>query len=115
MSKRLLHIEGVIVLIISLYFYAQVGFSWWVFFFFLLIPDLSMLGYLVNSKAGSITYNIFHSYILPGLFVMGGMILDYNMMFASGLVWVAHIGMDRSIGFGLKYSSNTKVTHLQKV
>ncbi|MDO6657347.1 DUF4260 domain-containing protein [Anaerobacillus sp. 1_MG-2023] len=115
MNKRLLNSEGVIVFIISLYFYAQIGLSWWVFFFLLLIPDLSMLGYLVNNTAGSIIYNTVHSYILPGLIVMISMILDYNILFALGLVWVAHIGMDRSIGFGLKYSSTTKITHLQKV
>lgn len=99
----------------SLYFYAQVGVSWWIFFLFLLIPDLSMLGYIVDNKIGSIIYNIFHSYILPLLLIIISVIIGQDAMLAIGIIWVAHIGMDRTIGYGLKYPSHFKDTHLQKV
>jgi hypothetical protein len=115
LSKQLLHIEGLVVFITSLYFYDQVGVSWWVFFLFLLVPDLSMLGYIVNNKIGSKIYNIFHTYILPLLFIILSMILEQNLMLALSITWIAHIGMDRTIGYGLKYPSNFKDTHLQKV
>ncbi|WP_223702909.1 DUF4260 domain-containing protein [Sutcliffiella deserti] len=115
MNKQLLHIEGLVVFIASLYFYNQVGVSWWVFFLFLFVPDLSMLGYVVNNKVGSSIYNIFHSYILPILLIIFSMIIEYNLLLALSITWVAHIGMDRTLGYGLKYQTNFKDTHLQKV
>ncbi|WP_054712840.1 DUF4260 domain-containing protein [Bacillus sp. JCM 19041] len=115
MSKSLLHIEGLIVFVTSVYFYAQVDVSWWLFFLLLLLPDLSMLGYIVNNRIGSYSYNVFHTYILPLLLIIFSVILEQNTMLALGLIWMAHIGMDRTFGYGLKYPSNFKDTHMQKI
>lgn len=115
MSKLFIHIEGLVVFITSLYFYAQVGISWWILFLLLLVPDLSMLGYIVNNKIGSYIYNVFHTYILPLLLIILSVILDQNIMLALSLIWMAHIGMDRTLGYGLKYPNDFKDTHLQKI
>lgn len=115
LSKKLLHIEGLAVFVISIYFYAQVGESWWLFFVLLLLPDLSMLGYLVNTKIGSYIYNVFHTYLLPLLLIVGGEVLDNKTLLSIGIIWVAHIGMDRTVGYGIKYPEGFKETHLQKV
>ncbi|MBN8208135.1 DUF4260 domain-containing protein [Bacillus sp. NTK071] len=114
MSKSILHIEGLIVLLVSVYFYAHLDASWWLFFLCLLVPDISMLGYIFNNATGSIIYNIGHTYIIPLLLVILSLILKQDLMMILSLIWIAHIGMDRTIGYGLKYPNNFKDTHLQK-
>lgn len=99
----------------SLYFYAHVEGSWWLFIILLLLPDLSMLGYMVNHKIGSYIYNIFHTYTLPLLLIMVSGLLELQTILALGLIWTAHIGMDRTLGYGLKYPTHFKDTHMQKV
>ncbi|KGX87105.1 DUF4260 domain-containing protein [Pontibacillus marinus] len=115
MVKRLLHSEGLVVFILSIYFYSQIGESWWMFFLLLLAPDLSMLGYLINNKLGSVTYNVFHSYSVPLLCLLVSVILESPLFIGIGIIWVAHIGMDRTVGYGLKYPTQFKDTHLQKI
>ncbi|ARI77919.1 DUF4260 domain-containing protein [Halobacillus mangrovi] len=115
MSKILLHIEGLIVLLVSVYFYAQINGSWGQFFLCLLVPDISMLGYLINNATGSIIYNMGHTYIIPLLLIMLSLIIKQELMLEVSLIWIAHIGMDRTFGYGLKYPNNFKNTHLQKV
>jgi len=88
------------------------GFSWWVFFAWLLAPDISMIGYLVNTKIGAWLYNIVHH---QGLAVTVGLIGvamgDSNLEFA-GLLLFGHSAMDRIFGYGLKYEDDFKNTHL---
>ena len=115
MTKSFLHIEGLLVLIISVYFYAQIDGSWWLFFLCLLVPDLSMLGYVINNSTGSTIYNFGHTYFIPIIITIFSVILQQELTLALSLIWVSHIGMDRTIGYGLKYPSNFKDTHLQKV
>jgi Domain of unknown function (DUF4260) len=94
MSKSLLHIEGLIVL---------------------LVPDISMLGYLINNLTDSSIYNFGHTYVIPLILIILSVILHRDLMLALSIIWVAHIGMDRTIVYGLKYPSNVKDTHIQKV
>ncbi|MBF0706791.1 DUF4260 domain-containing protein (plasmid) [Alkalihalobacillus hwajinpoensis] len=115
MSKSLLHIEVLIVLLVSVYFYASIDASWWLVFLCLLVPDLSMLGYVINNSIGSTIYNFGHKYVIPLILIILSVILHQDLMLALCIIWVAHIGMDRTIGYGLKYPSNFKDTHLQKV
>ncbi|OEH94094.1 DUF4260 domain-containing protein [Bacillus solimangrovi] len=114
MTKFLLHIEGLFVLLISVYFYGQIDGSWWIFFLCLLIPDISMLGYMINNAIGSTIYNIVHSYVIPLTLIIFSVNLQQDLMLTLSLIWIAHIGMDRTVGYGLKYPSNPKNTHLQK-
>ncbi len=74
-----------------------------------------MLGYVINNSTGSIIYNFGHTYIIPLILIVLSVILHQDLMLALSIIWVAHIGMDRTIGYGLKYPSNFKDTHLQKV
>ncbi|TFB19550.1 DUF4260 family protein [Filobacillus milosensis] len=115
MNKVLLHLEGLAVLALSVYFYNHLDFSWLLFFVLLLTPDLSMFGYAVNNQVGAIIYNLFHTYILAIGFVLIGLILSNSLVLAIGLIWVAHIGMDRTVGYGLKYTTEFKDTHLNRV
>ncbi|ARK32345.1 DUF4260 domain-containing protein [Halalkalibacter krulwichiae] len=115
MNKILLHVEGAAVLILSLYLYSSFQFSWLLFFVLLLAPDISMIGYLINQKVGAILYNIVHTYSLAIFIIMSGVLISSSMLVAFGLILSAHIGMDRMLGYGLKYPSSFKDTHLGRV
>ncbi|CAI8998222.1 MULTISPECIES: DUF4260 domain-containing protein [Bacillus] len=103
MEKKIIHMEGLIVLIATIYIYALNEFSWFIFFLLLLVPDVSMLAYLINNRIGAQIYNLFHTYIVSILLIL------------IGLIWTAHIGMDRLFGYGLKYQTDFKDTHIQKL
>lgn len=85
------------------------------FVLLLLVPDLSMLGYLVNPRLGALTYNTVHTYVVPGVVLALGLLTNTPVMSQIAFIWFAHISMDRTIGFGLKYPNSFKETHLQRV
>ncbi|CDQ19365.1 DUF4260 domain-containing protein [Halobacillus karajensis] len=115
MPKLFLHLEGTVIFIASLYFYQQNNFSWLAFIFLLFVFDSSMIGYVINERVGAIVYNIFHSYILPVTLILISSFITLDWLLMVSLIWTAHIGMDRMIGYGLKYRSGFKDTHFQKV
>ncbi|MFC4558988.1 DUF4260 domain-containing protein [Virgibacillus kekensis] len=115
MNRFILHVEGLAVLILSVFFYFSLDFSWVLFVVLLFIPDISMIGYMYNTSVGAIFYNIFHSYILPIAVVGIGTLFSVPVLLAVGLIWISHIGMDRMIGYGLKYPTDFKDTHMQRI
>jgi len=111
----MLRVEGATMLVGSVLLYWTGGGSWWLFALLLLAPDLSMLGYLAGSRVGAVAYNVFHSYPLPAALGIFGMLTGAPLAVSVALVWFAHIGMDRLLGYGLKYPTDFKDTHLQRV
>ncbi len=111
----LLRVEGVALLVLSVLLYRETGGGWLMFGVLLLAPDLSMLGYLAGPRVGAAVYNAFHTYALPAAVGALGMILASPLAVAVALIWFAHIGMDRTVGYGLKYPSSFKDTHLERV
>jgi hypothetical protein len=111
----LLRAEGVALLLLSVLLYRETGGGWLMFGGLLLAPDLSMLGYLAGPKLGAAIYNTFHTYAVPAVVGALGMILASPLAMAVALIWFAHIGMDRTVGYGLKYPSSFKDTHLERV
>lgn len=110
--KTTIKLEGLLVLIASSIAYNELGYSWKMFFILFLLPDVSLAGYFLGSRVGAIAYNIFHSYISPialGILAYAMECHDLNYII---LIWIAHIGFDRSLGFGLKYASGFRYTHL---
>jgi hypothetical protein len=107
--------EGAAILVGSVLLYWANGGSWWLFALLLLAPDVSMLGYLAGPKVGAAAYNAFHSYPLPAALGIFGLLAGAPLALAVALVWFAHIGMDRLMGYGLKYATDFKDTHLQRV
>ena len=91
------------------------GGSWWLFLLLLLVPDASMLGYLGGPRFGAVAYNAFHSYPLPAVLAAFGLLGGFPLALVVALVWFAHIGMDRTIGYGLKYPTAFEDTHLGRV
>jgi hypothetical protein len=74
-----------------------------------------MLGYLVNKSLGATIYNIGHTYITSAVILAFGLMFQNNLFILGAIILIAHISMDRTIGYGLKYKTNFKDTHLQKV
>jgi hypothetical protein len=111
----LLRVEGVALLALSVLLYWVNGGSWLLFGVLLLAPDLSMLGYLAGPKVGAAIYNAFHAYAIPAVVGAVGMIFASPLAIAVVLIWFAHIGVDRTVGYGLKYPTSFKDTHLQRV
>lgn len=113
--SALLRVEGATVLAGSALLYWLNGGSWWLFALLLLAPDASMLGYLGGPRIGAVIYNAFHSYPLPALLAAFGLLGGSPLAVSLALVWFAHIGMDRMVGYGLKYPTDFKDTHLGRV
>ncbi len=110
--KIVLRIEGLSIVLACLCAYSKFGAGWGVFALFFLAPDLSMLGYLAGSKVGALLYNIAHSYIGAALLLGIGIVLSSHLAITTGIIWIAHIGLDRALGYGLKYSTDFRSTHL---
>ncbi|MEK4537931.1 MULTISPECIES: DUF4260 domain-containing protein [Peribacillus] len=115
MVKKLIHSEGLMVLIAIIYIYSINEFSWWIFLLLLLTPDISMLAYLINNQIGAKVYNLFHTYTISILIILLAVSLNQDTILMVGLIWTAHIGMDRFLGYGLKYTTAFKATHIQEV
>ncbi|HWX65359.1 MAG TPA: DUF4260 domain-containing protein [Rhodanobacter sp.] len=110
--KFLLRAEGACVLLVSLLAYSKFGTGWGTFALFFLAPDLSFFGYLAGPRVGAASYNAAHSYIGALLILATGVLLIFPVATSVGLIWCAHIGFDRMLGYGLKYSSGFGFTHL---
>jgi hypothetical protein len=109
-----LHLEGFAVLVVALLLYARQPAGWGTFFATILAPDLCLLGYLVNEKVGARCYNVVHTYAAPMLLLTALLIAGRLELSWIALVWVAHIGVDRLFGYGLKYADGPARTHIQR-
>jgi hypothetical protein len=113
--KYLLRIEEAALLAASVALYGHMHFSWLLFGVLFLAPDLFMLGYLANARLGAALYNLGHVVFVPlGVFALGYGLGRRGLM-AVGIIWFSHIAFDRLLGYGLKYPSGFKDTHLQRV
>ena len=113
--RLVLRLEGLCVLIASSVAYSKLGLSWGTFALFFLTPDVSFLGYLAGPKIGAISYNLAHSYIGAIVCLMAGFFLPAPIILCAGIIWCAHIGFDRALGYGLKYSVGFSFTHLGRI
>ena len=84
----------------------------WGWFWFVLVPDLAMLGYVINKRIGAISYNLAHNYALPALLIIIGFQQSSDILIGSGLIWLSHVGFDRALGYGLKLDKGFEYTHL---
>jgi hypothetical protein len=105
-------LEGLGLFIGGFYLWITLGSSWWMFLVLLLLPDISMLGYLVNPRVGAALYNLVHSYFLWLLLLALGYLLHQPVLVLVSVLCLSHNGLDRMLGYGLKYPSSFKHTHL---
>ena len=113
--RHVLQLEGLAVLTTAIAFYANAGFSWWLFALLFLAPDLSMLAYLLGPRPGAIVYNLAHTYALALALAAIGFFAALPVALAGGMIWMAHIGIDRTLGYGLKYQTAFGDTHLGRI
>jgi hypothetical protein len=99
------------VAIIALY-YQPLTFAWWQWVLLFLSPDLGMVGYLVNSRVGALTYNIAHHKAIAAMFIIVGFVYSGPVFLLAGLLLYAHSAFDRMIGYGLKYPDSFQHTHI---
>ena len=111
----LLRVEGIAVAVAAVALYAHGDHSWLLFALLILAPDLSMLGYLAGTRVGALVYDIVHTSAWPVALGAVGVLADSDSAVAVALIWLAHIGVDRALGYGLKYPTGFKDTHLQRV
>ncbi len=89
---------------------------WWVCIVVFFAPDLGFLGYRAGPKIGAMIYNLLHLYAMGLLLAaMGMFILGNGLLAIIGLLWLAHVGFDRMLGYGLKEPSGFNDTHLGRI
>jgi hypothetical protein len=113
--KTLIKLEEAAQFALSIILFSQLPFAWWTFPVLLLLPDLSMLGYLISAKAGGFTYNLVHHKALAIILGVAGLFLQHNELILAGTLLFGHSSMDRMMGYGLKYDQGFSYTHLGEV
>ena len=110
--RATLRLEGAAAAASAAVIYHQGAFSWIWFAVFFLAPDLSMLGYLKGPRFGALAYNAAHTYAVALPLALVGLFARQPGLLAAGLIWTAHIGLDRALGYGLKLPTGFRDTHL---
>ena len=110
--QTLLRLEGLLEFAAAVALYAYLGGNGWIFALLLLTPDIAMLGYLRNPRVGAFFYNLAHLSALPLALAVIAFLIGANTTVLLALIWIAHIGMDRAVGYGLKSPDSFKSTHL---
>jgi lysylphosphatidylglycerol synthetase-like protein (DUF2156 family) len=105
-------LEGLTLLVGTAVAFSTTHQSWWLALSVLLLPDVFAVGYTFGKRLGAHMYNVAHATPLPALLVGLGWWQDKSILLAVGIVWLGHVGMDRMLTFGLKYSDDFQHTHL---
>jgi hypothetical protein len=108
-------LEWAAVLAAAIAGYLFLGGSWKLFILLILAPDLAMLGYLAGPVVGAFVYNAFHILVWPVILLLAGLYAGEAILMQVAAVWIAHIAMDRALGYGLKLPSGFTDTHLGKI
>jgi hypothetical protein len=113
--RILLRLEGLTLFAGITLVYWLWGGPWWLYFVLFLAPDLSFLGYLAGPRMGAAVYNAAHSYIVPLALLTAGFGFAPPLLLSIAMLWLAHIGFDRALGYGLKYAAGFGFTHLGRI
>jgi hypothetical protein len=113
--RTLLRLEGLTLFAGMTLLYAVWGGSWWIYVILFLAPDLSFVAYLADARTGAIIYNAAHSYMAPMTLMVTGLAMASPLVLSIAMIWLAHIGFDRALGYGLKYSAGFGFTHLGRI
>jgi hypothetical protein len=108
----LLRLDGLAVGIGAIAAFALSGGNWWLFAALILAPDLAFLALPLGPRRAATIYDVAHSYTWPIILVGAGLLGPVSWLVSIGLIWAAHIGIDRALGYGLKYPESIETTHL---
>ena len=113
--RTVLRLEGLALFIgMTLLYYMWDG-SWWVYALLFFVPDLSFAAYLAGPRTGALVYNAAHSYLAPVAIMTAGFATAAPLVLSLAMIWLAHIGFDRALGYGLKYGVGFSFTHLGRI
>jgi hypothetical protein len=115
LPRLLLRLEGAALFALALFLYPKVDDSWIMFLSLVLAPDLSMAGYLAGPRVGALVYNAAHVTLGPIALAIAGFLYPAVLLIALALIWLAQIGIDRALGYGLKYDAGFRFTHLGRI
>lgn len=113
--KTILKLEELGQLLLGIYLFSLLPYSWWWFLALILVPDVGMLGYLLNERIGAWMYNFFHHKGIAVAIYLLGSYLSVPLLQLLGVIWFSHSAMDRLFGYGLKYEKGFKFTHLGEI
>ena len=111
----LLRVEGLVLFGAALTLYVREDYSILLLVVLFLAPDLAFVGLAGGSRVGAITYDAAHTYVGPTLLASTALVVEWSAGVQLGLIWLAHIGIDRALGYGLRYPDAFKKSHLQRV
>ena len=114
-ASTILRLEGAATMLAAGFAFHHLEGSWVWFAVLFLVPDLFMLGYLGGLRVGAAVYNVAHTYLVPGALLTVWLVVPEVEVLRIAAIWVAHIGFDRMLGYGLKDATGFKHTHLQRV
>jgi len=111
----LVRLEWAAVFLAAVVLYWWLGASWLLFAVLILAPDLSMVGYLAGPRVGAVAYNTFHALIGPLALAAAALLFPLPWAFAVATIWLAHIALDRTLGYGLKRVTGFTDTHMGQI
>jgi hypothetical protein len=115
MPRLVLRCEGLALFGFGIAAFGSASLSWWLFAALFLAPDIGLAGYLAGPRIGAIAYNALHTITLPVSLAALGLVGESTLLWSVAAVWTAHIGFDRMLGYGLKYSTEFGHTHLGRI
>jgi hypothetical protein len=110
--KNLLKVEEVGMFLLCIFLFSKLNFAWWWFPALLLLPDIGMIGYIINPKIGAFTYNLLHYRFVASLIALYALTYGNEYWKLAAIILFAHISFDRVLGYGLKYNDSFSNTHL---
>ncbi len=115
MMKSIFKLEEFGLFLFGIYLFNQLDYDWWWFLVFILAPDFSMIGYFFGNKFGAFLYNLVHHRGIAILIYLAGVYFSNNLIQLTGIILFSHSSMDRMLGYGLKYETGFKYTHLGEI
>jgi hypothetical protein len=113
--KLLLRLEGAALFLAAAFLFSRLGGSWLLFVVLFLAPDLSFFAYLISPRTGAIAYNAVHTTLGPLALFAIGYVFATPLTETLAMIWLAHVGADRALGYGLKYGDAFNATHLGRI
>ncbi|RKR14202.1 uncharacterized protein DUF4260 [Maribacter vaceletii] len=113
--KNSLKIEELCMFFLGIFMFSILGYPWWLFLVLILTPDIGALGYVINSKVGAFSYNLFHHKGVAIVLYFIGIYLSFPLLQLAGTILFSHSCLDRIFGYGLKYEKGFKFTHLGEI
>lgn len=113
--RLILRLEGLALFSLATAGFGLSGLSWWLYAALFFVPDISFAGYWAGPRKGAILYNALHSTIAPAVLAGLGLLIAKPLLLGLAAIWAAHIGFDRMLGYGLKYTSAFNDTHLGRI